>query len=57
MYFTKGFSQVATSQFCNFPIVQFPKRQRPKSVTAAALGTLACSSRSTPLPIAACHNK
>ena len=39
------------SQVHNFPNVQFSKRQLPKSVLAAALGPLACSSLSARSPL------
>ena len=46
--FFKDFSQVVVSQVWsgNFPNVQFPKRQLPKSVLTTTLGSHACSSRS-----------
>jgi len=53
--FSRVFFQVATFQMCNlpsgnFPSVQFTKRQLPKSVVAAALGTLPCYSCSIRSP-------
>ena len=47
--FPKDFSQVSSQEYFpsgNFPILQFPKRQLPKSVLAAKLGPPVCSVRS-----------
>ena len=52
--FPKSFSQVATSQLCNFPsnfsCLSQPQYSSPQTVLAAALALLACSSRSAQLP-------
>ena len=52
--FPKAFSQVATSQICNFPSSKFLimsqlQRSAPFPILVAALGPLPCSSRSARL--------